>query len=175
VKAGWLLTIGALAVASALPAAAQRATSVYTPLDLERCQVIERIEEGASVRWRCPGRAGVPLFLNTGDDRFDLDAGIDNDEWESIPPINAPGPNVEWRLLGGRPVAIIYRLTPAPDSEGSPPTLIVETIGARGRRGCELARIDARRADANVLARLEADRRAGHFRCGRDQAAVVAR
>jgi len=167
--------IGVLALGVAAPAAAQRATSTYTPLDTERCQVIEQIEEGSSVRWRCPGRGGVALFLNAGDERFDLDAGIDNGEWESIAPMNAPGPNVEWRLHGGRPVAIIYRLTPLPGSEGGAPTLIVETIGARGRPGCELARIDATRADANLVARAEADNRAAGFRCGRDQTETIGR
>ena len=49
--------------------------------------------------------------------------------------------------------------------------LIVETIGRRGRPGCEIARVNAQRADANARARAEADLRAGHFRCGRDQRA----
>ena len=92
-----------------------------------------------------------------------------------ITPLNAPGPNVEWRLRGGRPIAIIYRLTPADPAGDFAPQLIVETIGARGRPGCEIARIDARRADANLVARAEADIRAGHFRCGRDQAATIGR
>ena len=109
--------IGGAALLLASPAAAQRATSAYTPLDPDRCQVIERIEEGASVRWRCPGCAGVPLFLNTGDDRFDLDAG--HGQWRSgnrSTRSTSLGPNVEWRLHGGRPVAIIYRLTPSPEA-----------------------------------------------------------
>ncbi len=173
-RAGRLILLGALGLAAASPAAAQRATSAYTTLDTERCQVIEQIEEGGSVRWRCPGRGGVALYLNAGDERFDLDAGIDNDVWESLSPFNAVSPTVEWRLHGGRPVAIIYRLIPSVDSD-SAQTLIVETIGRRGRPGCEIARIDARRADANAMARLEADRRAGHFRCGRDQAAAIGR
>jgi len=174
-KSVWLTGAGALALAGALPASAQRATSAYTPLDAERCQVIERIEEGASVRWRCPGRGGVALFLNTGDARYDLDAGIDNGRWESLTPLNTPGPNVEWRLRGGRPIAIIYRLAPADPAVDFAPALIVETIGARGRPGCEIARIDARRADANLVARAEADTRAAHFHCGRDRAATIGR
>ncbi len=173
-KAGWSIVAVGLTL-SGTTASAQPASSAYTPLNPDRCQVIERIEEGSSVRWRCPGRGGIALFLNAGDERFDLDAGIDNGEWESIGPMNAPGPNVEWRLHGGRPVAIIYRLTPLPGSEGGAPVLIVETVGVRGRAGCEIARIDATRADANLVARAEADNRAARFRCGRDQAATIGR
>ena len=164
----------ATVLALASPATAQRATSAYTPLEPDNCQVLERVEEGATVRWRCPGFAGVPLFLNTGDDRYDLDAGIDNQTWESLDALNGPGPNVEWRLHGGRPVAIIYRLIPAPDL-GEAPMLIVETIGRRGRSGCEVARVNAQRADANARARAEADLRAAHFRCGHDRRAEIGR
>ncbi len=171
-KTAWLA--GMLALATAVPAAAQRATSAYTPLDPDRCQVIEWIEEGAGVRMRCPGRAGVPIFLNAGDERHDIDAGMDNGEWESLGPMNAPGPNIEWRLHGGQPAAIIYRLTPFADAE-QPPMLFVETIGRGGRPGCVIARVNAQRADANARARAEADNRAASFRCGRDQVAEIGR
>ena len=169
-----LTAAGAVALTMTGPASAQRPTSAYTPLNPDRCQVIERIEEGASVRWRCPGYAGIPLFLNAGDDRFDLDAGIDNQEWESLSPLNSVGPNVEWRLHRGRPAAIIYRLIPVPEAQTAP-VLIVETIGRRGRPGCEIARVNAQRADANERARAEADLRAGNFRCGRDRTAEIGR
>jgi len=168
------LLTGLVLAGMAAPAAAQRATSAYTPLNPDRCQVLHRSEEGASVQWRCPGHAGVPLFLNTGDDRFDLDAGIDNENWESLSPLNSPGPNVEWRLHGGRPVAIIYRLIPSEESQMAP-VLIVETIGRRGRPGCEIARVNAQRADANARARTEADLRAGNFRCGVERAPEIGR
>ena len=72
-----------------------------------------------SLESRC-WHTGVPLYLNTGDDRFDLDAGVDNERWESLAPLNSLGPNVEWRLHGGRPVAIIYRLIPSPEAEAAP-------------------------------------------------------
>lgn len=170
-KAIWL--IGA-AVLLASPAAAQRATSAYSPLDPDRCQVLERIVEGESVRWRCPGRYGIDLFLNVGDGRYDLDAGVDNREWESITPFNTPGTTVEWRLHGGRAVAIIYRLIPGQQMEAAP-VLVVETIGAHGRPGCTVARVNAQRADANARARAEADLRAGRFRCGRDRIAEIGR
>ena len=99
-KTGWL--IGTFLLGLAAPVAAQRPTSAYTQLDPLRCEVLEQITEGASARWRCPGRGGIPLYLNTGDDRFDLDAGVDNEVWESLDPLNSIGPTVEWRLHGGR-------------------------------------------------------------------------
>lgn len=153
-----------------LAAAAPAGSSVYTPLDLERCSVIERIEEGESVRWRCPGFAGIPLFVGAGDGRFDVDAGIDNGEWESLAPFNHLGPRVEWRLRGRTPVAIIYRIIvdhPRPSARSA---LAVETIGRRGRPGCLVALIDGGLANANALARAAADR-AATFRCGRDPVA----
>lgn len=153
-------------VIATLAAAAN--TSVYTPLDLDRCRVIERIEEGASVRWRCPGHAAVPLYVNSGDGRFDLDAGIDNNEWESLNPFNHLGPRVEWRMGGRGPVAVIYRIIV--DHRESPfrSALIVESIGRRGRPGCLTAVVNGALPNANALARIAADRAAA-FRCGHDE------
>ena len=150
-----------------LPAAApaQPASSAYTPLDIDRCTLIEEIEEGAGARWRCPGRGGVSLFVTTGDARFDVDAGIDNDRWESLMPFNRPGPQVEWRLRRGRPFAIIYRLLWDDGEGGHGSSLIVETIGRRGAPGCEVARIDGATPDANAAARARADAIAPDFRC----------
>jgi len=146
-------------------AAAQPATSVYTPLDIDRCTLIEEIEEGAGASWRCPGRSGITLFVTTGDARFDVDAGVDNQQWESLMPFNRPGPQVEWRLRRGRPFAIIYRLIWNDGEGGTGSSLIVETIGRRGAPGCEVARIDGATPDANATARARADAIRPNFRC----------
>ncbi|MGE0180282.1 MAG: hypothetical protein AB7O91_10735, partial [Sphingomonas sp.] len=74
----------------------------------------------------------------------------------------------------GRPVAIIYRLIPSAEAAQAP-VLIVETIGRRGRPGCEIARVNAQRADANARARTEADLRAANFRCGVETAPEIGR
>lgn len=160
----WMLLVS-------LAAAAPAAGSAYTPLDLDRCRVIERIEEGESVRWRCPGLAGIPLFINSGDGRFDLDAGIDNGQWESLPQFNRPGPRVEWRRRAGRPFAVIYRLVTAGADQEPGSVLGVETIGRPGRPGCLIALIGGALPNANALARSVADRQAPAFRCGRDPVA----
>lgn len=155
---------------ASLAAAAPANTSVYTALDLGRCRVIERIEEGESVRWRCPGHAGIPLLVGTGDGRFDVDAGVDNNEWESLSQFNNPGPRVEWRLRGQRPIAIIYRLSTSSPETAAFSRLAVETIGRAGRPGCVIGWIDGGLPDANARARAIADRRAESFRCGVDRA-----
>jgi len=140
-------------------------SSAYTPLVLDRCRVIERIEEGESVRFLCPGHAGVPLYVNAGDGRFDLDAGVDNEEWESLNPFNHLGPRVEWRMRGRVPVAAIYRvIVDAPESMVRS-ALVVESIGRPGRPGCLTAVINGALPNANALARADADRAAAH-RCG---------
>jgi hypothetical protein len=151
-------------------AAAAAADSVYTALDLRACRVLERIEEGDSVRRLCPGLAGIPLFVNAGDGRFDVDAGIDNGEWESLPAFNRLGPRVEWRRRDRRPIAIIFRhiLTSGERDTGS--VLAVESVGRAGRPGCLVALIGGALPNANAVARAAADR-AGTFRCGRDRPA----
>jgi hypothetical protein len=166
--------IGAAALLAS-PAAAQRATSAYTALNTGQCQVLSQVTEGESISWRCPGRNGIPLFVNSGDGRFELDAGVADDDWSSIPPFNQIGSTVEWRLRAGRPFAVIYRLTSVDPTTDPNSMLIAETIGTAGRPGCEVARVNALRADANARARDEADLRAGHFRCGRDHPTEIGR
>ena len=151
-------------LAAAAPAPAN--TSVYTALDVDRCRVLSRVEEGESISWRCPGHAGIPLFVGAGDGRFDVDAGIDNGQWESLSPFNQLGPRVEWRLRGGRPIAIIYRYSVSMPGQAPYSRLAVETIGRAGRPGCVIAWIDGALPDANAVARDRADRRAATFRCG---------
>ena len=149
-------------LACAAPAAAQTVSSRYTMLDLHRCRTLEVIPEGESVRRRCPGLAGIPLFVNEGDGRSEIDAGFDDGQWESLPAFNTIGDRVEWRLSGGRPFAIIYRLRLAA-TEGAPAgsALIVEAIGhGAGAPGCRIGLVDGALPDANVRARALADRQA---------------
>jgi hypothetical protein len=159
-----ILLCGLAALAPA-PAAAETFTSVYTRFDLARCRTLEVIPEGESVRRRCPGLGAVALFVNAGDGRFDVDAGVDNDQWESLGAFNAVGPRIEWRRAGGRPFAIIYRLRLTSPEQPPGSALIVETIGRRGAPGCQVATVDGALPDANARARAIADRRARTFRC----------
>jgi hypothetical protein len=156
-----------LAALSAAPATARTVASAYTMLDLRRCRTLETIPEGDSVRLRCPGLAGIPLYVNEGDGRSEIDAGFDDGQWESLPAFNTIGDRIEWRLSGGRPFAIIYRLRLAA-SESAPAgsALIVEAIGhGAGAPGCRIGVVEGALPDANIRARALADRLARNARC----------
>ena len=154
----------------ALLAAAEPANdSVYTTLDLDRCTILEHVpEEEDYTRWRCEGHATIPLFVHYGDARFDIDAGLDNEDWGYFGSFNQPGPRVEWRMRGREAIAIIYRLSFASPEAGPGSVLIVKTVGRGDRPGCRIATIEGTLPDANARARAAADRAPG-FRCGVDQ------
>jgi hypothetical protein len=157
----------------AAAAAAAQPASAYTNVDLDRCRVVSQVEEGASVTWRCPGHGAIPLIVLSGDDRFDVDAGIDNGIWESPGRFSSPPSRVEWRLRGRRPFAIIYRLTLTGHQEPTTSVLAVETVGRSGAPGCVIAWIAGSMPNANAVARARADARAAGFRCGRDEAETL--
>jgi len=158
---------GLAALFSVAPVAAQTFSSRYTSIDLRRCRTLEIIPEGDSVRKRCPGLAGIPLYVNEGDGRSEIDAGMDDGQWESLAGFNRIGNRIEWRLRDGRPFAIIYRLrTLAGPEQAEGSALIVERIGrGHGRPGCRIGMVDGARADANLRARNLADRHARDAVC----------
>ena len=101
----------------------------------------------------------VPLFVQNGDERYDVDAGAADDDaiWSAT--FDYPGRTVEWRLRQGRPFAIIYRLVPAnPEARGVVSTLMVETVGTKAHPGCRVAMIAGSAKDANARSRAAADR-----------------
>ncbi|HYD12446.1 MAG TPA: hypothetical protein VEC11_06335 [Allosphingosinicella sp.] len=153
-----------------LAALAAAPSSSYTPLDLDACEIVTvaHAGEGDWVNRRCRGLGGITLFVNEDDARFDLDAGIDNGEWESPAQLNELGPQLEWRREGGRAFAVIYRYTIPEALPGGRSMLAVESIGRRGRPGCLVALLLAT-PNANARARQIADTRARSFRCGRDR------
>lgn len=145
-----------LLIAAFFATSAAAVTSAYSSLDLDRCRLIDRAEEGSAATWRCPGVGGVALIVETDDDRFDLDAGTpDRDQlWSSS--FDRLPPKVEWRLAGGKPFAIIYRLTVANPERAKTSRLLVETIGRGTRPGCRIADIAGATPDANEIARRAA-------------------
>ncbi len=153
-----------------LAALAGAPASAYTALNLEACEIVSvaHAAEGDWVNRRCRGRGGVTLFVSEDDARFDLDAGVDNGEWESPIQLNELGPQLEWRIEGGRSFAVIYRYTISEAMPGGRSMLAVESIGRPGRPGCLVALITAN-PGANTRARQIADSRARTFRCGRDR------
>jgi hypothetical protein len=162
--------------AVAQPPARGPAASAYTVLALDRCTQTERVEEGDSSVWRCPGYRGIPVYVLSGDGRFDVDAGEDNQVFESQAGFNNPPDRVEWRLRGGRPRAIIYRLRLTGDGNQGRTVLGVETISREGQwAGCLVAWIDGDVPNANAVARNRADRDHRRHRCGHDEPELVTR
>ena len=160
-----LLAFAILLVAAPSASQSARITSAYTTIDLDKCALLDRKPVPASNRWRCKGYAGVPLFVQDGDDRYDVDAGREDKDELFSNSFDYPGKTVEWRLNRGRAFAIIYRLDSANPEAPKWSRLMVETIG-RGSPGCRVASIDARSGTANEQARKAADRiLAGRVRC----------
>ena len=153
--------------ASAVRPPANGVASAYTDLNLAQCQTTSQVEEGDSMSWRCPGLGDVPLFVSTGDLRYDIDAGVSNDNFQTLPPFNENPARIEWRLRDNRPFAIIFRLTLATNeqTEWSGSALGVATVGTAGKPGCTIAWIDGNVPDANEVARRIADERADTARC----------
>jgi hypothetical protein len=146
-----LMVIGSAAVAQ------PRISSAYTKLDLDRCTKLDRGETPESTEWRCAGYGGIPLFVQNGDERYDVDAGAEDEDalWSNS--FDYPGNTVEWRLNRGKPFAIIYRLLPANPEGSRVSTLAVETVGTNRTRGCRIAMIRGSTASANEAARRTAD------------------
>ena len=149
--------IAVVLTGSAADAQPTRVTSAYTSLDLDKCKVIDPVEEPQSYRLQCTGYAGIPLFVQNGDDRYDVDAGREDADELWADGFDYPGKTVEWRLARGKPFAIIYRLDSANPEAPKWSRLIVETIG-QAAPGCRVASIDGRASNANVEARRAADR-----------------
>lgn len=162
-----VLAIALLAtVAAAAPAKGPVITSAYTELNLDRCKKLEHSEEGDWSVWRCPGIAGVSIYIESGDGRYDIDAGTrDKDELWSGPFDDIPT-RVEWRLKSGKPFALIYRLTIATPEHPRTSRLLVEKVGRGSTPGCRTADIPGATPDANIVARQAADRIAqGRVKC----------
>ena len=142
--------------------------SVYTDLDLDACETLRTYEESGGVEFRCPGYDGVDLFVSEGDLRFDVDAGVPNGAFTTQPAFNTLGARVEWRLVDGKPVAVIVRYR-MDAGDGNPPPrdqLAVITVGTEGAPGCLVDWVPADAAPSqNEAARALADREAVGFEC----------
>lgn len=132
--------------------------STYTDFALENCEVLEENrEEGSSADYRCPGFGDVTLFVQEGDGRFDLDAGIDDDGFQTLSAFNDIGDTIEWRLESGRPAAVIFRYLYATRQAGGRSVIAVETVGGDAGPGCRVAHVAGDTPDANNRARELAD------------------
>lgn len=174
----------ALAFATLGPAGPARANeSVYTDLDLDRCQTIATDEMGALMK--CRGYKDYPIHFAEGDLRQSVLYGPVRAEliegaFESFAAFNHIHTKVEWRLdASGRPFAAILRWfienvgdTGMPTKEAEGQVLVISRV-AQPQDGlsCVVGYVDAlSNANANELARAVADREARDFACGVQEA-----
>ncbi|MGB3758749.1 MAG: hypothetical protein WBA07_20590 [Rivularia sp. (in: cyanobacteria)] len=144
--------------------------SVYTSLDLEKCEVLKTYyKERGGRSFRCKGYQDIPLYVTDYGGRFDVDAGVPNSKWTTTRrPYNSIGDTVEWRIHDGKPVATILRYNFVTD--GMYPTrsseLAVTSVGRESSPGCLIKWVKAdAQPDQNTAARQIADRRAEGFDC----------
>ena len=138
----------------------ERFTSAYGTLDLDACEVLTRQEEGEGATFACDPIGGVPIFVQSGDGRFDLDAGVANEAFQSIGAFNDIAPRIEIRSDNGEPFAVIFRYQDVSLQSDNRSVLAVETIGTQDDPGCRIAQIGGGTAAANQRAREIADQAA---------------
>lgn len=153
--------------------------SVYTDLNLDRCQTIAADEMGASMK--CKGYKDYPIYFAEGDLRQSVLYGPVRAEliegaFESFEPFNHVNTKVEWRLdASGKPFAAILRWfienigdTGMPTKEAEGQVLVISRV-AQPQDGlsCVVGYVDAlSNSNANELARQVADSDAHDFACG---------
>ena len=155
-------------ISGRVPASAPmgRNSSAYTILDLDACNVTaSESEEGQWAERTCPGYRGIPLFVDDGDGRFDIDAGVRGESFQTIGAFNNPPETIEWRLEDGAPFAIIYRLADATEQGQGRTVLMVERIGTEEQAGCTIGQVAGSTDKANRRARELADTLAAGFDC----------
>lgn len=98
--------------------------SVYTSLAEADCRLVERNAETGDTTSRCPGTAGYALLVHDWDARMTVDvvapggrthrlsySGVITSAFSNL------GPRAEWRMRGGRPIALIVRVNAFEDPE----------------------------------------------------------
>ncbi|WP_420130033.1 hypothetical protein [Longimicrobium sp.] len=143
-------------------------SSVYTSLSEEDCRMTSMDEESGSSSSRCPGTAGYALNAHDGDARISIDVVAPDGKvhelnyWGVITHnFSSPGPRAEWRMRGGRPIALIVRVNASEDPvDSSRLTSYLAVAKITPRQACVTDRI-APSPTANEQARAAADRSAG--------------
>jgi hypothetical protein len=165
------LALFALVLGSGLAAAPALAASAYTEIGEATCQPVTTYEDGA-VDMRCEGYNDIPVFLNGGDAREDMDFGVRNENFETFGAFNGVGDTVEW-MLGddGVPYAAAIRFHISVDDRKAQ-ALVVSKIGTDDTPGCVVGVVDAAADQANGIARgLGA--MAPLFDCASDRVVIV--
>jgi hypothetical protein len=173
------LALGVAASAAACEAAAEPVSSAYTKFDARKdCKHKPGVEIEDYGEWRCPGFAGVPIWLAAGDQRmfmsFGPNAKSEPAAEQSLGPFNDfyEG-TIEWRRDAGKPFATIARWNYKTIADRETPKVsgraLVVTRLPPGPV-CHVGYVDARaNADANERAREIADKSARSFDCAKDK------
>jgi hypothetical protein len=170
------MTIGPLTLAIgfaallATPLRAEQWASSYTSHDYAKCRKDKGNDDPVSVH-RCPGKTGFSVIWTAGDDSSAVEFGSKALQ-ETISDKAAffeVGKTIEWRgPKGGRPQAAIVRYATGQSIgklDGS--RLVIHRLSPDGA-SCIIGSVDARKPDANAVARRLADEKAAGFRCGQD-------
>ncbi|MEM9732468.1 MAG: hypothetical protein AAF903_03155 [Pseudomonadota bacterium] len=144
----------------------QAQISTYTTLSgpdggLLNCETLSAAKADGEGEWaylRCPGVAGVDLYIDYADARDTIRVGKDGKGTPFLPPFTGLGAKAEWRMAGGKPYAMIIRLTLGGMEEYKGQWLTVHHVNAATGQGCLVGYVDARaNKNANVMARELAD------------------
>jgi hypothetical protein len=169
------------------PANAQTFSSSYTSTAPKDCRMIGKPGElDGSTRRVCPGKAGLVVSISEDDLRETVSIGRNRAAAAKEPaaqtwfgPFNSTTNTVEWRMVNGKPFAIIQRWHIADNSDedkgGRPiakPMLAVTRLPPG--EVCHVAYVDAQaNPNPNELARKAADELARNFKCGKDEVQVI--
>jgi hypothetical protein len=147
-----LATVLTIATFAAAPSGGAQAESVYTSIDLDRCETLATYEDGG-FRARCEGHLGLDVFVSEGDARMDVDYGVDSEHFETFSAFNSVGETIEW-LIGpyGAAEAAIVRFNINVDGR-SAQALVVSQVGSESEPGCVIGVVDAALEQANGMAR----------------------
>lgn len=149
-------------------------TSDYTTFVKEDCTVLtQRREEGLSATYRCVGFKNIPVLVQESDLRMDLDAGAENERFETTGPYNSIMDTIEWRMQDGPPFAVIFRYKVHSEVGPQRTTLAVEKIGTAAVPGCRVGHVSGSATGANAQARQLADGVAREFVCGKDKPQII--
>lgn len=173
--------VASLSALAAVPAHAERISSVYTRIGFDTdCVTLSEYEAGVTLS--CGGFRGYGILFSEGDLRQTLFFGyvgswFEDAAWESFGPFNSVNDTVEWRLNGAVPFATILRWridNGDPDGTTGKPggeVLVISKVAQPGEgEGCVVGYVDAKaNAGANDLARKVADEMAEDFTCREDE------
>jgi hypothetical protein len=158
-----IFTLAAIMLTTFSAVAEAQNKSAYTSTNAKTCRTIESTSEGTgSYIGECRGIGGYRIRLIEGDIRQTIDVitpakkRFELNFWNLYSSFSSVGDKIEWRLMSGRPVAMIarYNVADPENSEKNTSYLLVSRIGQTG--SC-VTDVVAPGPDQNAKARMLAD------------------